>query len=99
MILTAKYERKNFFGVYAYTEDVKTGATIDDLKKAFQAMKKDSNIAIQIDAKYTIAWDSLTDYENEVICVRTYTTWNSYSEEKRAFSVARRNILKEYAAE
>lgn len=34
-MLTMKYERKDFFGQYQYTEDSKENYNRDDVKKAF----------------------------------------------------------------
>lgn len=49
MDITVKYNRKNFFNLEDYTEDIKKNANFNDLKKAFSALKKDRNFAIQID--------------------------------------------------
>lgn len=49
MDITVKYNRKNFFNLEDYTEDIKKNADFNDLKKAFSTLKKDRNFAIQID--------------------------------------------------
>ena len=49
MDITVKYNRKNFFNLEDYTEDIKKNADFNDLKKAFSTLKKDRNFAINID--------------------------------------------------
>jgi len=49
MDITVKYNRKDFFNLEDYTEDIKKNADFNDLKKAFSTLKKDRNFAIQID--------------------------------------------------
>ena len=49
MKITIKYDRKDFFGTCVYCEDYKNDVDINDLKKAFAALKKDNNTALEID--------------------------------------------------
>ena len=42
MKITIKYDRKDFFGTCLYCEDYKNDVDLNDLKKAFSAMKKDN---------------------------------------------------------
>ena len=46
-MLIVKYERRDFFGEYQYTEDSKECYNRDDVKKAFLFIGKDRTVAVQ----------------------------------------------------
>ncbi len=96
MKITVMYERRDFFGGRVFTEETNEYGTIEQLKKAFTELKKDYNFAIHIDGCYVITWDSIEDFENEILKVRTYENWNSYSDCKKAFTAVKRDIIKKY---
>ena len=79
MKITIKYDRKDFFGTCLYCEDYKNDVDINDLKKAFAALKKDNNTALEID-NYILMWDSYTDFEHGVLQCYEYESVNSRKE-------------------
>ena len=48
-MLTMKYERKDFFGQYQYTEDSKEHYSKEDVKKAFLFISRERNVTVQRD--------------------------------------------------
>ncbi len=85
-MLTMKYNRKDIFGRYQYTEDSKDNYTRDDIKKAFMFLGKERNATVQKESLIYF-WDSMTDFENRIMTVRTFDNVNcrSYSDRKMAF--------------
>ena len=79
MKITIKYNRKDFFGTCLYCEDYKNDVDINDLKKAFTALKKDNNTALEID-NYILMWDSYTNFEHGVLQCYEYDASNSRKE-------------------
>lgn len=79
MNITVKHNRKNFFGSENYTEDIKQNADFNDLKKAFSALKKDHNFAVQID-NYCLIWNTITDFEHGSLTCYEYEAANSRNE-------------------
>lgn len=94
MTIKVIYNSKDFFGQYDFREETKEAASVDDLKKALRAMKKDRDFAVHVDGR-SIVWDSYADYENDVVKVRTYKAWNSYDETKMSWDKMKKYILRE----
>lgn len=90
-MLTMKYERKDFFGCYQYTEDSKENYSKEDVKKAFLFISKERNATIQKE-NIIYFWDSFTDFDNRIMTVRTFDTLNlrSYTDSKMAFDKAKK---------
>ena len=90
-----KYDRKDFFGNRVYTEDT-AFLTVDTMKKAFTGLKKDRLTAVEIDGLFlhsiVITWNTFTDFENDIVLVRFYEDWNSYTEQKMSFTKAKKLI-------
>ena len=66
--LTVKYNRKDFFGNEAYTEDTRTDFNKNDLVRAFLYLSKNPETVIQID-NLLILWRNAADYEKKYISV------------------------------
>ena len=97
MKLKVYYSGKDFFGRWDSMREASVDSgTVDDLKTAFRQLKKDNNCAIHIDERLSIFYASFTEFENEVVTVRTFAAWNAYDEEKMSYSKAKKNILDEY---
>ncbi len=82
-MLILKYERLDFFNHRIYTEDKKDGYTKEDMKKVFAYFSKTHDASIQIDS-IVIYWDSLLEFENRIVTVRTYDGMN-YTESKKSY--------------
>ena len=93
-MLIVKYERMDFFGQLIYTEDKNNRPELQDVKKCFQFMKKNRSVTIQInnDVYY---WNSISDYENEIISIRYYDDRENYTEAKKSFEKCKKEV---YAA-
>ena len=83
-MLTMKYERKDFFGCYRYTEDSKENYSKEDVKKAFLHLSKDRFSTVQKEDTIYF-WDNMEDFENQIMTVRVFDGRN-YVEAKNAFS-------------
>lgn len=70
-MLIVKYEQKNFWGDTEYREDVKHNPTYNDIKKAFQFLKRDYKNAIQIN-NTVLFWDSILNFEYGLLDAREY---------------------------
>ncbi len=70
--LILKYERKTFFGGREYTEDRKDNATAEDVKKAFNYLKKDKDAAIEFHS-IVVDWETTQNFDNGVVTVRDYS--------------------------
>ena len=84
MKVTIKYDRKDFFGTCLYCEDYKNDVDINDLKKAFSALKKDNNTALVID-NYVLYWDNTQNFEYGLLSCKESETVNSYKEYEWSF--------------
>jgi hypothetical protein len=91
MDITVKYNRKNFFNLEDYTEDIKKNADFNDLKKAFSALKKDRNFAIQID-NYCLIWDTIADFEHGSLTCYEYEAANSRKEYLWSFESCKKHF-------
>ena len=96
MLITVAYMRKDFWGSYEPTRDTNKYATIKDLQKAFNALKRDHEFVIHIEEKYSIFYDSLIDWEKGIVTVREFEAWNSYDEKKVAFEKIKKEIMSRY---
>lgn len=97
MTIKVIYNTKDFFGQYNLREEIKRGADIDDLKKAFRTMSKDREFAIHLNDNFSIVWDSFSDFENRIVLVRKYDAWNSYDETKMSWEKMKKYIMQEFA--
>lgn len=88
--LILKYERKTFFGSREYTEDRKDNATAEDVKKAFNYLKKDKNAAIELDGIVAM-WDTMQDFNNGVVSVYIYPAANNC--ERQLMSIAKAKTI------
>lgn len=91
IMLTMKYERKDFFGCYQYTEDSKENYSREDVKKAFLHLSKGRFSTVQKE-DIIYFWDNITDFENRIMTVRTFDTVNcrSYTDNKMIFNKAKK---------
>lgn len=83
IMLTMKYERKDFFGNRQYTEDNKENYNREDIKKAFLHLSKDYFSSVQKENTIYF-WDNTKDFENRIMTVRVFDGRN-YTEVKKAF--------------
>lgn len=90
-MLIIKYERKDFFGSRQYTEDAKKYYTKKDIQKAFSFIAKNCYAAMEKE-RVVYFWDSLADFKNRIITVRTFTRENSmsYTEAKKSYDLAKK---------
>lgn len=96
MLITVAYMRKDFWGSSEPVQETNKYATIEDLQKAFRALKKDREFVIHIEGKYSVFYDSLVDWENGIVTVREFEAWNSYDEKKVAFEKIKKEIMSRY---
>lgn len=89
--LILKYERKTFFGGREYTEDRKDNATAEDVKKAFNYLKKDKNAAIEL-TNIIVMWDTIQDFDNGVVKVYIYPTANNCESQLMSIAKAKKLI-------
>ena len=83
-MLTMKYERKDFFGCYRYTEDSKENYSKEDVKKAFLYLGRNRFSTVQKEDTIYF-WEGMEDFENQIMTVRVFDGRN-YVEAKKAFS-------------
>lgn len=95
-MLTMKYERKDFFGQYQYTEDSKEHYSKEDVKKAFLFISRERNVTVQRD-NVIYFWDSIADFENRIMTVRTFDSVNcrSYSDVKMSFDKVKKEVYRD----
>lgn len=79
MRIIVKNNLKDFFGNKFYYESIKENATLNDVKKAFMALKKDPSIALEI-GHMILYWNTIEDFENKKLTARKYERINSYNE-------------------
>lgn len=96
--LVLKYERRNFFGFREYTEDTCHYPKMKDLQAVMRYLKKD-NMAAVVYSKYTLFWDSFSDFENGIISVRYYDVYGNYTEEKKSFEVVKKEVYDSFKTE
>lgn len=94
MTIKVIYNSKDFFGQYDFREETKEFANMDDLKKAFRAMKKDKDFAVHVDNR-SLVWDSYSDFENGIVTVREYAAWNNYDKIKMSWEKMKKYITQE----
>ena len=95
MTIKVIYSGKDFWGQRTFNEETNDYATTDDLKKAFRAMSRDKEFAIHINSNFSITWNSYSDFENRVVLIRRYETWNSYDEIKMSWEKMKKYIIQE----
>ena len=96
--LILKYERKNFFGNREYTEDTCHYPKIKDLQAVMRYLKKD-NMAAVVYSRFTLFWDSFSNFENGIISVRYYDTYGNYTEEKKSFEIVKKEVYDSFKKE
>ena len=97
MDITFNFERKGIFGNRDFCSDTKENASLDDLKNAVRAFRKDWCSALHIttdECSYCLLWYSLSNYELELIKVTPYTSWNNSG---RDFEITYATLKKEIA--
>lgn len=97
-MLVLKYDAKNFFGIYELREDRKNNETFSDVKKVFSYLKKNNKAAANID-NVCIFWDNFSDFENDIMSVRTYDPNGnglSYDQTKKSFDLVKKHYYKIY---
>lgn len=87
-MLIIKYERKDFFNNWTYTEDKKQNHGEEDLKNAFLYFSRTYDTSIQIDDTI-FYWDSLSEYETRIVTVRYFNGMN-YTETKKSYDKAKK---------
>lgn len=97
MKLKVYYSGKDFFGRWDSMREASVDSgSVDYLKTAFRQLRKDNNCAIHIDERLSIFYASFTDFENEIVTVRTFAAWNSYDEDKMSYTKTKKIIMDEY---
>lgn len=94
------YNRKTFFGGPEYTED-ETYLTKCSLKKALSAFKRDRESAVHLNLTgrpeylyICLIWDSIKDFDGDIVTVRTYTAPNAYGDTRKSYNKAKKEIYK-----
>ena len=95
MTIKVIYSGKDFWGQRTFNEETNDYATADDLKKAFRAMSRDREFAIHVNSNFSITWGSYSDFENRVVLIRRYESWNSYDEIKMSWEKMKKYITQE----
>ena len=95
MNITVNYDLKTFFNNTKNIEDVKTNCTLEDVKKVFRFLKTNFNITISIN-NTVIYWDSINDFNNEVLTIKKYEDINyfSYDIEQMSFNKCKNQYYK-----
>lgn len=97
MDLIYGYNHRTFWNTYEYTELKKSFAGVDDLKKAFNALKKDRTGAIkfvQNNVSITICYDSMSDFDRGILTAVIYTNYNSRDCITAAYSIMKRACIR-----
>lgn len=95
-MLIIKYDRIDFFGNRIYTEDKKNNYSKDDIRKVFQCFNKDYHVTFEVE-NMVMFWDSLSEFENKIVSVRSYENNGiSYDEKKIELDKLKKEIYKEY---
>ena len=89
--LTIKYEIRTFFGLSQLITDSKDNATIEDVRKVFNFLKKNQDAAMDFD-KFTLIWESPRDFNNGIINVITHLNAFSDTSELMSFTNAKKLI-------
>ncbi len=92
MTLRVIYDGYDFFGSFKQITADKEYADIDDLRKAFRALKKDKSFAMHIDGNKSLYWDTPEDFTNGVVTFCN-GTWNNCSVTKIAFDRIKKELL------
>ena len=97
MDLIYGYNHRTFWNTYEYTEFKKSFACVDDLKKAFNALKKDRTGAIKFvrnNVSITICYDSMSDFDRGILTAVIYTNYNSRDCSTAAYSIMKRACIR-----
>lgn len=94
MDIIVKYDEKSIFGTVAHREDTALFADLDHAKKAIAFIRKKYDAAVSA-GEVSVFWDSIADYENDIITVRRYDSCNycSYDEQKKSYAAAKKEFL------
>lgn len=95
MVITIKYDRKDFFGQKIYTEDVRRGADFSDLKKSWSALSRDPYMSIWID-NIGYYWDSASDYEHRIITKKVVWSSNNNDTFRLSFEPEKKHIYETF---
>ena len=102
MQITMKYDRTNFFGTRTYCEDVRTYATVEDIKKCFRYLKKHPDSAVQIDEESEPStiyyWETWADYDLEKLTIKQYDRFGGYSLSVASFDNVKNELYNEHRA-
>ncbi len=96
MYLIYGYKRKTFWRSCEYTEDRLEIAGLDDLKKAFTALKRDREAVIKFErgpVAVSILYDTYSDFERGVLTACTFTLPNSKDRVQASYSAMRRACI------
>lgn len=93
MIITVKYDKRDFWGMRTYAEDERRDASFDDLKKAFRALAKDPYMAVWIDNS-GYYWESIDDYEKRIITHKIQWTWVKTDTFRDPFEDVKKRVYK-----
>lgn len=96
--LILRYERKNFFGKYEFTEDTCYNSDMKDLQAAMRHLKKDKMAAV-VYSGFVLFWDLFSDFDNRIVSVRYYDKYGNYTEEKKSFEVVKKEIYDNFKKE
>lgn len=89
MTLTYCYNRVGFFNPSEWTEETTKCPTLEQAKKVFLHFRKNRDTAIKTD-NYNFHFDSYSDWENGVVCVKHYAEWNDCTETKMSIEKAKK---------
>lgn len=89
MRLTIMYNDKDFFGYSDLREDVAPLATKADAKKAFSYLRKHWDASVKCDC-YVFCFDTYQDFEEELVSILQYDSWNQCDSVKVPFNRAKK---------
>lgn len=89
MKLTIMYDDKDFFGYNNLREDTTKFATKADAKKAFSYLRKHWDASVKCDC-YVFKFESYSDFEEDVLSILQYDSWNHCTKTKVPFHRAKK---------
>ena len=95
MKILYKYTLDGIFSVKAHlVEEEKDNVTKQNLQDVFKHFKKARNSSIFVNDNTLIYFDKYEEWDNDIVTVREYESWNSYDEHKATFKTIKSKLYK-----
>ena len=100
-MISFRYSRRDIFGVSEYTEDTKNNELQKDTQTAFRLFSRDVNSAICYSdfrdySEVIFHWDSMNDFENRIVTMKLFRSWNDYDVVRISLSSLKKEIYALY---